>query len=398
MPRPSVFEQLPGATQVKPNKLLPSPRHWNAGMAVFGGKLWLAYRHHTGQEGRCAIAICSIDDKSFQPTSVSYLLNFPDTQDHFEDPRLFIFNDTLHVSYTRMNGYRPGVDYNCVVEYASLVQKDKGIKWSVDKVWRPNYGMNHGYAKEKNWSFFEVEKKLYCFYQSHPQQVILELDGDQVVEEHFSPPITWPWGLIRGGASIVKYGENLLHVFHSSLPTEQAPHYVRYYAGACVMSGRAPFQALSISGRPIAVGSELDSHKVDPRYVQGWKPFVVFPCGCVSIRKNLYVSMGVNDWQTVVAPVKELHLINVGTPIKPRYFKTQNGSLPQRILIVEGSDLRSDWVSWEVPRSPNHVGAGVGYMKAPDARVAEEFSTDPNITEIDEKTYLSATANQLSWR
>jgi hypothetical protein len=408
MAKPSIYRQLE-AVQVQPGPfMLPSPRHWNCGLLRHKGRLWLSYRYHLGREhaSRCATGMVPLDRKTFQPTALTQHLNLPakDGDEHFEDARLFVFNGKPHISYTVLLNYRPGVNYCCVMEWARL--RLLGNRWEIEEVVRPKYGQNHGTAKEKNWIFFDHDGALHCIYADDPTHRVLRFDGATVVQEYDSPAPTWPWGVIRGGTPPVPMragtalpggvvtGEatHLLAIFHSSVRTEQEPHYVRYYAGAYVMENRPPFRIVAIGDRPIAAGSEADGHGMDPRYSQGWKPFVVFPCGAVPDGDDMLVSFGVNDWQCAVGriPLAKLSFILPdGSDAPMRYFATQNGSLPVQFVTPDGN-LR--WLKWEKACGDRRgMMAPPGYYATCDGREVEILEGDPRVEETTEAQYLAGT-------
>lgn len=386
MPKASVYEQL-NAAQVKPGPFMPpSPRHWNPGMIRYKGRLWMSMRYHLGKEhgSRCATGMVPLDKKTFVPTALYQHLNLPAVigDEHFEDARLFMFKGEPHISYTQMTGYRPGIDYACTIKYARL--RLLGNRWLIEEVFFPKFGRNSGYSKEKNWVFFEHDGKLHCIYQDHPTHKVICLDGDKVTAEYDSDAAKWPWGQIRGGATPVPYGEGkMMHVFHSSLPTEVAPHYVRYYAGAYIFELKPPFRITEITVKPIVSGSEADGHGHDPRYSDGWKPFIPFPCGCVPDGDDFLVSMGVNDWQCAVGRVTSKHLQFVapdGSASPSRYFMTPNGSLPVRFVTPEGV---SRWIPWQIPISDRRGAmAAPGYYMTSDPREAETIEEVPRTQEI----------------
>jgi predicted GH43/DUF377 family glycosyl hydrolase len=362
-------------------------------MILFNGALLLAYRYHRStSDSRCGIAICELNKKTLQPKSKSQPIKLPEgiNNAHHEDCRLFIFKGDLYVSYTEMSGYQPGVGYNCSMKYSLL--KNKAGKWVATKTWQPRYGENDGHSKEKNWVFFECDGKLHCFYQGQPKHIVLELDGDNVVNEYVQPAPSWSWGQVRGGASPVRVGDVFIHVFHSSLPTEIAPHYVRYYAATYTFSAKPPFSPVKISSRPLLTGSELDGHRVDPRYVNGWKPYVVFPCGLVNTENKWLISIGVNDWACAV--VEKDPLINMvdayGLDTKPRYFMRQNGSIPERTISFSGNQAVINYMNWEIPKPGPACTPGIGYMRVGDERIAEDMASRPEISEISAEMYRLA--------
>ena len=389
--KPSLYKQAE-AYAVSAPLLRQSPRHWNPSLLRYGGKLWLAYRHHRREaKQRCGICICPIDPVTFQPTEKSQFLRFIGVTgtEHHEDCRLFMYHDQPHISYTEMRGYRPGIDYTCVVKYARLELSDKG-RWSVIEEFHPQYGMNSGHAKEKNWVFFQQDRFLYSVYSTQPEHKVIRIDKNYARDEYVTPGPVWHWGLIRGGTPPIWIGDRWLAVFHSSIPTEVAPHYVRYYAGAYTFSPEPPFNILQVSESPILAGSEEDGHQVDPRYVEGWKPYVVFPCGLQHEGDKFLVSLGVNDWQCAIVRFT-LDQLRLGAPdgssFKPRYFKTTNGSLAVKYT---DQSRRIQFLQWKVFKQGRNGMVGTGYLKTENARDAAEAADHEGATEITENEYLQA--------
>lgn len=375
-----------------PQGLMESPRHWNCGLMLHEDRLWLCYRYHQMNEaGRCQTAMVELDRKTLQPCGPNQRLDLGGKlTDHQEDARLFIYQGEPHISYTEMTGYQPGVDYKCVIKYARL-RYSRG-RWKAGDIFQPLYGRNTGMSKEKNWTFFDHDGTLYCIYEDAPRHRVIQISGDRIKADFTSPPPHWPWGVVRGGASPVRIpGLGWLVLFHSSLPTEEPPHYVRYFGAAYVMEEKPPFAVTRITARPIMAGSEADGHGFDPRYAEGWKPYVVFPSGCVPDGDRLLVALGVNDWQCAVARMKIEQFPFVaadGTGIHPRYFRTANGTLPIRIITP---DNQIQWLHWQVGKPGHIVMAPPGYLEVMDMRVAEDLSELAGVEEIDREQYARNT-------
>lgn len=383
MPKPSLFAQL-DAVAINPELLKESPRCWNCGMFRYRDRLWLAYRFHLKEPGaRCATAICPLDPQTLQPVYRSQHLELgrPRGTNHYEDARLFMFGGEPYISYTEMSSYVPGRDYRCVMRYARL--KLTGKRWEVVESWQPRYGANDGRHREKNWVFFEHDRAIHAVYSTGPRHVVLRFDGEKVVTTYEAPGPTWHFGALRGGTTpIMQADGTFLSIFHSSLPTEIAPHYIRYYAAAYTFEGVPPFAPLRVSTRPLMVGSEEDGHKVDPRYVEGWKPYVVFPCGLVADGTGWLVSLGINDWACAVARLQpnQLHLGAAnGSDIPPRYFKAGNGSMP---VSLKGEDGLTRQLHWSVVRGRFPGMAGVGYMRCGNPMEAQAVAEANGVTEI----------------
>lgn len=392
MPKPSVYKQI-DAVQVTGRDMKPSPRCWNPGMIRYKGRLWMCYRYHLGREhaSRCATALVPLDKKTFQPTAPSQHLNLPAVvgDEHFEDARLFFFKGEPHISYNVMSGYQPGKDYSCSIRYARL--KLSGNRWLVEQTFWPTYGQNNGYAKEKNWCFFDYNGELYCVYKDTGKHTVIKLEGEKVIDAYETPAPMWPWGTVRGGSPPVPFGEGkFLCIFHSSVPTEEAPHYVRYFGAAYVMEAKPPFKITLISPKPILSGSEADGHGPDPRYSAGWKPFVPFPCGCVPDGDDYLLSFGVNDWQCAVGRLRagDLKFTSAdGSESETRYFRTINGS---RAVNYVGPDGHMTYIHWENPPRDLRfvVAAPAGFLQTTDPRLGEDLSEISGVEEITREKYL----------
>lgn len=350
----------------------------------YKGRLWLAYRFHLKEDhGRCATAIVELDQKTLQPVGKNQrlMLSGPTGREHHEDARLFMFDGKPHISYTEMRGYKAKVDYQCVIRYAQL--RLRGERWDVMKVYQPEFGENDGRAKEKNWTFFEMPDGLHAVYSIHPKHVVIKLDGHRVVRTYEADGPMWHFGTPRGGASpLLQSDGSFLSIFHSSLPSEPEPNWRRYYGSAYTFEAKPPFTPLRISTRPIMAGSEADGHAKDPRNEDGWKPFVVFPCGLVEDNAGWLVSLGVNDWTCAIGKLKpkDLYLGAAnGSDILPRYFRCENASMP---VQVNGEDGRPRMLYWEITKRRFGLSA-VGYMKCINPMEAQVVAEHTGTSEVE---------------
>lgn len=216
-----------------------------------------------------------------------------------EDPKLFYHNGHLFISY--VVSLADSRVARCAMGYGRLECQDGAWK-IVDHVF-PKYRHNDYLGVEKNWVWMPREGRLFAIYQSQPDQIVLEIEGDKVVAEHKSPPAMWKWGEIRGDA-IVDFGDRLLRIFHSRVGTGHKHYEFRYYLGAAWMEAEPPFNTLQVSSRPIMAGDERYSDT--PR----WKPNVLFAGGAYIDRGSIVVSYGQNDCQcrTVRLTEKDLNL------------------------------------------------------------------------------------------
>lgn len=257
----------------------------NCSFINYKGKNILCYRMES--EPFCTVmklGICELDE-NFEPIqSTNKVLNLhSDLQGfakgfHVEDPRLFVYNDKLFLSYT--DGYQM---LQASINHETFEATDS---FYLDKP--------QGAGTEKNWTFFEHENKLYCLYDI-PSMTIFEMDGSkhkQVYKTEYENK--WNFGTIRGGTSPVKVGQNYLTFFHSSIDMHsKGVHGRQYYMGAMLFEGKPPFAPIAISKRPIIAGEYI----TESLKRLSNKIFVVFPAGVIRKKDCWSVSFGYNDLQ-----------------------------------------------------------------------------------------------------
>jgi len=272
-------------------KVIPS--NWfNNSIAEFEGKVYMAYRMENRPWcTRTKIGICELD-VNFQPIkSTNKLLylhsdlkvatmqggkSFPKGF-HVEDPRLFVFNNKLFISYT--DGYQMG---QAEINPETLEAEDS---FYIEKPLRD--------VTEKNWVFFEHDSKLYSVYNTSPH-IIYEIDRNIFTERYREKfKHQWAWGAIRGGTSPLRIGNYFISFFHSALDSVLYKGFNsrQYFMGAYLFNAEPPFAPVAISKEPLITG-EIISDAI-PRLSS--KIFVVFPSGAVRKKDSYIVSFGYND-------------------------------------------------------------------------------------------------------
>jgi predicted GH43/DUF377 family glycosyl hydrolase len=292
-----VNQQQP-TTFLDPARMAPgAARCFNAGLAEHKGRRLACYRAEP-QQGRCKIRLAELGD-DWQPIRDEQI-DVPTTQPdaNLEDPRLFAGAGGLWLAWTEAH-YTAGAHWRCVQRYGKLEQGIDG--WAVCNPRTPAYGRNDGSAKEKNWQFFWQDNRLFAVY-SHAPQVVIELDGDRVINEWRTPGLAWRWGHPSGGTPPIPYAGGLLTFFHAYKPENR--YHRRYNMAALVMQDRPPFAIKAASAWPIMQGSERDPLAADPR----WNPLVVFPGGVIHDGKTFHVAQGVNDARCAVSHIPETAL------------------------------------------------------------------------------------------
>ncbi len=135
---PPVQEQLP---TVIVNKRALNPFGYNPSIIRHGGRLIMAYRSHPNGalQSRLNVAELSGDFKVLSNTPIDL------AGGSIEDPRLFIHQDMLCMSY--VISMTPNPPYTCVVRWG-ILHEDKPA-WKVEGQWKPGYGDNDNTAMEK---------------------------------------------------------------------------------------------------------------------------------------------------------------------------------------------------------------------------------------------------------
>ncbi len=128
-----------------------------------------------------------------------------------EDPRLFLHQGIPHVAYVGVVGEPGNIDHTNVM-YARLDPDTL----DVSGVFFPHYGGRQSW--EKSWSFFESGEELYCVYQTTPRHQVLRIRGEEAkLAADLRNSIQWQGGIVRGGASPVRVGDEFWHFAHDRL-------------------------------------------------------------------------------------------------------------------------------------------------------------------------------------
>lgn len=266
---------------------------FNCSIAEFKGKYYLAYRLERPPFcARIRIGMCELNDNFIPIAHTNKILNlhsklagFADNY-HVEDPRLFVFNNGLYISYT--DGYQ--------MAQAKINPETFEVSENF-YIQKPNPART-----EKNWTFFEYDGRIYSVYNTSPH-VIFEMDDNSWTEKYRTKfDHNWKWGEIRGGTSPLRIGDKFISFFHSALDiTRNGSKGKQYFAGAYMFEAEPPFNVVAISKEPLLAG-EFISEAI-PRL---WnKIFVVFPNGAVRKDDKYIVSFGYNDYQCRLAEISD---------------------------------------------------------------------------------------------
>jgi predicted GH43/DUF377 family glycosyl hydrolase len=275
----------PHGEQVRPTN------YFNCSVADFKGKKYFAYRMERAPWcTRIKIGLCLLDS-GLQPIPESNsLLNIDTDRSIFqkdfqaEDPRLFVFNNELFISYMGIGkeGYAVG-----------MARINTETMQAEDSFYFRKPDLN---IPEKNWTFFEHDSKLYSVYNTAPH-TIFEINGKEwteVYKTNFAND--WKYGILRGGTPPQRHGEYFISFFHSGVDFAKSngrPTGRQYFMGAYLFEAEPPFNIVAISKEPLLAGERIDDSI--PRM---WnKLFVIFPNGKFRRGNSWTVSFGENDYQ-----------------------------------------------------------------------------------------------------
>jgi len=257
----------------------------NCSFIEFNGKTYFCYR----MESRpfCTVmklAMCLLDENLQPIQNTNTLLNLHSDLSgyhkgfHVEDPRLFIFNNELYLSYT--DGYQMA---QAKINHETLQAEES---FYIDKIYPQR--------TEKNWTFFEDKGKLLAIYDISKNE-IFEMNGSSHTPlTKLEDKIKWDFGDIRGGTSPIKVDDKFVAFFHSSTAIRfKGKEGRQYHMGCYEFDAEYPYTVRSVSKEPIISGEFIPENI--PRLSN--KIYVVFPSGTIKTTDGFKVSFGYNDYQ-----------------------------------------------------------------------------------------------------
>jgi predicted GH43/DUF377 family glycosyl hydrolase len=291
--------------------LIKAKRNYNPSLVSTGEGFLLAYRSEPEDFKVSEIVLAEMD--SARKVLRNQRLKVPGAPAgcSFEDPRLLMYDDCPYIAFS-MAKYGAKDGWKCVQAYGRLIKKAK--TWTLAEVWVPKYGANDWGSKEKNWTFFEAEGALRCIYDMGAAGwTVLELDGDEVLQEWRHPPLRWRWGRMSGGTPAVDWQGQKLTMFHS---WEKHPRRHRLYHAAWVaFSATAPHAPTLVSAAPVLTAQDDWG---TPECESGWQPLCVFPGGLQLIGQKALVAYGRNDFDCAIDAIRVEQMRRVSPAVSAR--------------------------------------------------------------------------------
>jgi predicted GH43/DUF377 family glycosyl hydrolase len=264
-------------------------KRFNSSLLADGNGYLFAFRNGwRGSEiylGRLDAGLRPVDE----PTKLD--LWHPEANYGREDPRLFRFRGAVHVAFA-------GVVGGSRIRHTNVLYARLDGQLRVKQIFAPRYARRNPW--EKNWSFFELDGRLYAVYAIAPHTV-LAIDGERAELAHQTPTAA-PWrsgAEMRGGTPPVRVGGEFWCVFHSKFPQPARGGRLRYEVGVYTFAAVPPFRVRRIAPEPLLLA---DPATCPPdQYCD-----CIFPCGAVRRGGDWVVSMGVHDrWTELWAAAHE---------------------------------------------------------------------------------------------
>jgi predicted GH43/DUF377 family glycosyl hydrolase len=175
-----------------------------------------AFRSVTGKWENGRIWLGLVDSLDLQFLHPPQQLDLEPPEVNCEDPRLFLFDDEVWLSYT-VSDWSKGRTISRV-RLVPLLETAEN-RW-IPRMEPVEFASPFARIQEKNWIFFtDKEDRLLAHYSSSPEWRIHEhfLDAsNEYIERVIGPPVIWPFGEIRGGTPFVEAPNgNLWTFFHS---------------------------------------------------------------------------------------------------------------------------------------------------------------------------------------
>lgn len=323
---PAIDLQTPSAnlTIISKKISFPNfPRAFNPSICKVDEGILMTFRYfpdHTRQW--ISEAYIVLLDESFNPISQPQLLSFRDTNTFppfYSDCRLFSYQEKLYIVYSDFTDFDyPGdINYNPYVscnEFMQLVGLDFDLRFNTT----PSIKLFHQekqyrYRREKNWSPFEWNGKLFLSYYPFPHE-ILEPDlatGEckRVYLTHAEHP--WKWGELRLSTPALLVDGEYLAFFHSSMklvsPESRERDVLHYFFGAYTFSSEPPFEITKASPEPIIAKGMYT-------YSDDWL-HCVFPLSYVVSGDDIYLSYGKDDREIWIVKLSKKELLDSLVPV-----------------------------------------------------------------------------------
>lgn len=281
--------------------------HFNPASIRWRGHQWLAYRTECQPMWKWGrVSLARVNQKFRAIEGTNRLLTLPTSFDEWcaEDPRLFVHQDRLFLTYT--DHWTTGVAE--ILEDGSVT--DARI-FPFDTEATRNLRSRH----DKNWGFFEANGRLYAVYWTLPHVVReVDLNLGQFGREwrrdwHLPPGLSME---LHGGSGPVEHKGLMWRVVHHHSNDGLAANERRYSLWLMAFESVPPFSPRWFCDRPLLRGERMQEEPL-----AGWRDWMVVFCSSLErIPGGWRYCFGHNDrrmrWGQLSDSNIEPHLLGVG--------------------------------------------------------------------------------------
>lgn len=287
-------------------KKFPSGTSWfNSSIIRWSNELIMAYRYADNNRYLTNIHIAKLDGNYQVASDTLVNIHFPE-QRFFEDPRLFIHNGKLWLSYilARMTPSRH-IACQRICELDENFQPVKHIHPQFGNNINEAVTRNGNWQGEKNWTFYSFNKSLYAIYCFLPTVVLkVENDGTCKIVKDIMPKFIWNYGRISGSTQHLEMNGMMYGAFHSFTWNKIRNYHMGFYEYdpremMITKISRTPF--LSAFPNPM---EDLRPPKM------GWRPNCIFPCGIEIDKNNILISYGWQDCRSKILKLSIDEMVN----------------------------------------------------------------------------------------
>ena len=277
----------------------PEDRWMNSGILHYGDGYLMAVRRGWNA---CQIYLMRFT-RQWEPIGepTRLFLNHPACRDAQEDPRLFMFRDKIHVSFSGV------VQSFGDIEHVSMLYARLGDDLTAEEVFHVDDPAFHHW--EKNHVFFENDGVLCGIYRVGPPHLVYEVEEGRISRFHsddFSSTFI-PATVARGSTPPIRMGAEYYHLFHSKY--QPIGHKPRYCTGLYTFDAKPPFTVRRMTPLPFLEG--------DPKTNEPGSglPDVLFTCGAIIQDDWMILSSGEHDRSTVIHAVRLAELEAALVPV-----------------------------------------------------------------------------------
>lgn len=307
LPYPAIEELPCFVRRITSTDLSHGVRHYNGSICRHDGRTFMAYRVES-YTSVSRVGVCELDSE-FNVLRDNILCPAVERAGtHIEDPHMASVGGKLICVVASV--FR---DVISTCQQRILEVDSDTLEVSGDLT----HALGNVNGIEKNWTPFELpDGSLGVVYKQRPRTIARISDSEGWTFEGPDMRQNGDGSTISGRTGPIRMADGCYLEFvggHIKLP-QLARRGTRYWFGALVFEGTAPFRVVARTKEPLVWASEASPTIFNP-LPGGGHPVCILPAGAVMLEGNVYVSCGVNDSYIVMLRFSIEELIQKMTPI-----------------------------------------------------------------------------------